>query len=266
MKKTKDEFKELIEYSGHNFHLEIVNLLKKNDWEVEISPYYYDDSAEKPREIDIIATKPVSISKDGDPSYNIFLFIECKHFDGEVVFWMDDVNKDRVATVIHDSITGLNIRREDTIQKNHYLKVSRVAKLFETKQKERKSNQDVIFNAFTQSIKSLIFYKKNNYNASGIYYPIVVYEPKDKVAVYSESDENKYKILNEREIILEVNYSFKNEMDSIVVGKSQFISRQNFFVDFIAKNDFEGFLNIALREEIEEINRILQFKIKHSNV
>lgn len=266
MKKTKDEFKELINHSGHNFHLEIVNLLRNNNWEVEISPYYYDDSAEKPREIDIIATKPVSIFKDGAPSYNIFLFIECKHLDGEVVFWMDNVNKDKVEAVIHDSIVGLNIRREDTIQTNHYLKVSKVAKLFETKQKEKKSNQDVVFSAFTQSIKSLIFYKKNNYNAPGIYYPIVVYEPKDKVAVYSESDENKYKIINEREIILEVNYSFKDEVDDIVVGKSQFISRQNFFVDFITKDDFKGFLNYALQEEIEEINRILQFNIKHPNV
>lgn len=254
--KTEDEFQKLINNSGHNFHLDIVNLLKKNEWIVDISPYYYDDSAEKPREIDIVATKPVFITQDGPPKYNIFLFIECKCLDGEVVFWMDEVDKKGAQDVIRHSIVNLDINQQDTFQENHYLKLPKVAKLFETKQKEKRSNQDVIFSAFTQSIKSLIFFRREKNYASGIYYPIVVYKPKNKIAVYSEKDVLKYNILNEKEIILEVNhYSFKDE-----VGQMRFDTNQKFFVDFIAEKDFEAFLKVALYNDIAEINEILKFK------
>ena len=102
MKEIKDNFKDLIEQSGNNFHLEIVNLLRKNGWETEVSPYYYDDVDDKPREIDILAKKPIFVLKGQEkPTYNVYLFIECKNLKEEVVFWPDDLNKDKSVVFLN---------------------------------------------------------------------------------------------------------------------------------------------------------------------
>lgn len=171
-----DGFEELVNSSGHNLHLEIAELLRSMEWQVEISPYYCDDMENKPREVDIIATKSVF------SSFKIFLFIECKRFNKEVVFWLEKNNKQKALDAVNGSIVDIDIglNTNSFAENHHYSKISRIAKLFETKENSKKSNKDIIFDAFTQSIKSLIFFRENHRvtYGKGLYYPVVVYEPK----------------------------------------------------------------------------------------
>lgn len=88
----KEDLKKIIEKSGNNLHINTVNLLKEMGWNVDLSSYYYDDTANKPREIDIIAqiNEPVF---DFPPNnlineFKLFLFIECKYFKNELAFRM----------------------------------------------------------------------------------------------------------------------------------------------------------------------------------
>ncbi|MDP2930845.1 MAG: hypothetical protein Q8N56_04590 [bacterium] len=59
---------------------------------------------------------------------------------------------------------------------HHYLKKMSVGKLYECFPKE----QELVFNAITQPIKSLTFFEERNLE-SGIYYPIVVYSGIDGI-------------------------------------------------------------------------------------
>jgi len=259
IRKKKDEFQELIEKSGHNLHLEVAELLRSTGWEVEISPYYYDEIANKPREIDIIAKKLIKVRDNPDiPSepdidrYKINLFIECKYLDGEIVFWSDETSSDKIKEAINNSILELNINSDDFRENHHYLKHSwrKITKLFETKQKEKGSNQDIIFSAFTQAIKALICFRDQK-REIGIYYPMVVYETKGKNALFSKEKPVGYDLIDN--FLLEINYTHKKLTEPI-------LKTETFLVDFINKDDLDLFLRNDLQEEIREINEILRFK------
>ena len=72
--------------------MKVAQFLEGKGWNVDISSYYLDDITNKPREIDIVARKRISMSEriftphEGD--FDVFLFIECKHFSDEIAFWM----------------------------------------------------------------------------------------------------------------------------------------------------------------------------------
>ena len=123
---SEDEFQKLINNSGHNFHFEIVELLRNEGWETEISPYYYDDTMNKPREVDIIASKEIGINeiagsfyaqfKDRkELGYKIYLFIECKHLTKETVLWMDIIKSKRAKETVANSIVNIDLGGGDRI-------------------------------------------------------------------------------------------------------------------------------------------------------
>ena len=89
--------KKQIEKSGNNLHMEIVELLESNSWIVDLSSYYYDDTTDKPREIDVVAKKKFCAFEGQSPDdhryyFHVFLFIECKYLTDEVAFRMHGTN------------------------------------------------------------------------------------------------------------------------------------------------------------------------------
>ena len=153
--------KKIISESGNNLHLEVVKMLEEKSWKVNLSAYYYDDTNNKPREIDIVASKPLAYFK-GQPgelvkdfqaySVNVFLFIECKYFKNEIAFRIHETNKNKEAVVCE----GINKDEflEEVKNFHHYLKFSAIAQLYDAVPED----QDKIFNAITQPVKSLTFF------------------------------------------------------------------------------------------------------------
>jgi hypothetical protein len=61
--------KDAIEHSGNSLHLEVVELLENEGWDPELAVYYCDDITDKPREIDIIATKEIPFLESNSPYF-----------------------------------------------------------------------------------------------------------------------------------------------------------------------------------------------------
>ncbi|MDO8593205.1 MAG: hypothetical protein Q7R92_05625 [bacterium] len=157
----------IIEKSGNNLHIKVVELLESLKWDVELSSYYYDDTTGKPREIDIVAKKRVDINFSGN-NFFIFLFIECKYFKNEIAFRLhrNDKDKSKKAIILNSIYQDGIFTRTNSV--HHYLVRDKISKLYDSS-----GNSDV-FLAFTQAAKSLLFFKYAQ-GIRGIYYPLVVY-------------------------------------------------------------------------------------------
>jgi hypothetical protein len=271
--KMKDPFQELIDESGHKLHLEVVKILKNNNWQVELSPYYYDEMLERPREIDLVAWKEKAYSFRGsdedvkfeEAKYKIFLFIECKHIKEEVVFWLTEANLEKIKEAFFNAFIGINFhpsikeleaeKIKDIFSEHRYFTTnSLIAKLYHTKPKEKGEKHDMIFTAFTSSIHSLIFFRDEPQRPQpGIYYPVIVYKALNKVAVvFPNQIENYQKLeeLEEKNLLLEVNYLYKRFRGDYPAGdrRGYTILKQTFLVDFVAKENLEKFLKKIEKE------------------
>ena len=172
-----EELKNIIQKSGNNLHMQVSGLLENAGWEVEISSYYYDDTTNKPREIDLIARKKFfthdMFGREVSHFY-VCLFIECKYFKNDIAFWMQEANKNKIFEAI--ILDGFN--KDEVFGNNynhHYFSVvnstsKKLAKLFETK------DQNEIFEAITRPVKSLVFFREHNLKLNGFYYPFVIYD------------------------------------------------------------------------------------------
>ena len=172
---------------------------------------------------------------------------------------MLNTNFQKISEAIKGTLS-INIS-PDQIGEHHY-KVSQIAKLYYTRQKEK--GQDIIFQSFINVIHSLIFFKKEK-SERAIYYPIVVYKGKEKVALVLRENNKTYKFfkdLENRNILLEVNYLYKSfGGDRPDFDKRPFnIMRQTFFVDFIEKDKLNKFLDEIIEKEKDKFNKILIFK------
>src|SRR3954463_3413355 len=91
-----EEAKSIVLESGNSFHCRVVRFLQDNGWHTQISPYYMDNSTNKPREIDLIAEK-FWMYKDpfrrASGTVNVKLFIECKYIPQVNVFWFSPKDK-----------------------------------------------------------------------------------------------------------------------------------------------------------------------------
>jgi hypothetical protein len=279
--KEKDPFRELIKKSGHNLHLEVAKILESKGWQVELSPYYYDEVIERPREIDIVASKEKShgvVGSGETKRYKIFLFIECKYLNKEVVFWevvfwIAKPNFEKIRRAILKIPKGVNFSEDLKIAPleklkgifsfHRYFKAPFIAKLYATNEKDRKDpREDPIFSSFTNAIHSLISFRdESDISEAGIYYPVVVYEPGERVRILLPGETENYKKLTEIGqdiLLLEVNYLYKcftgNYPD--FSRRSYTIQRQLFFVDFVEKNNLNRFLD-ELEDEDNNIYKLL---------
>ena len=229
-----EKVKKIIEKSGHNLNFEVANILRKNNWAVEIGQYYVDDLTDKPREIDIIASKIIPFWSTPDEMLNTdipnqceaFLFIECKYLTQPVVFWMDKRNETKTKNAL--KMVGLHDNQIITSMMNvsgpqfHYLKSENVGKLVQSE------NSKDIFDTVTTPVKSLIF-NRDQVKKRGIYFPVVVCDGSGHLFT-QDSEQKDY-------IILDTNYSYRG-LDGRIKGP------ETFYIDFVFKNQFEKFLGV----------------------
>jgi galactitol-specific phosphotransferase system IIB component len=98
------ELDKIIKPSGNNLNMKVAKKLRELGWEVTISPYYVDDTSEKPREVDIIATKLIQYHT---LNFSVSLFIECKHLMHPVIFWeKPNIFQNNVKNIVNNSLYG----------------------------------------------------------------------------------------------------------------------------------------------------------------
>ena len=151
------EIEAIIQKSGNSFHSKAAQALSTAGWKIRVSPFYMDQSLNKPREIDIIAEKAYSITSTlGTPSGHVVvrLFIECKFIPAHTVFWMTEKELESAKELVHKtSIFNLN---NTYCAKHHYLSgTSKVAKVFAS-ESQRETENDPFFKALNQTLNGYV--------------------------------------------------------------------------------------------------------------
>jgi len=260
----QEELKKIIKKSGNNLHIAVVELLEKMQWDVDLSSYYYDDTANKPREIDIIAKKNIPIINPTTQAqcneFNLFLFIECKHFTKEVAFRSrlnrEQEAKEAITIEANEAVDGWSkeviLEREGLFRNHHYLKERFIGKLYDTE------NEKPVFNAITQPIKSLIFFKESRCER-GVYYPLVVYSGTDGIYSIKRQDSDLEKIKPKKRLIFGLNYSYKPPISGV-------LKTNQFYIDFVHQDELGSFIEDTILEEIKELKEYLFFRKRTHNV
>ena len=239
-----------IRKSGNNLHMKVVKILEETGFEVDLNSYYYDDTMEKPREIDIIARRIID-SSDGyqfnnQEKFEVSLFVECKHFKKEIAFRLHNANRDyleegiliRPFLLIPEVNTKEKILSKSYIM-HHHLGLSLVGKLHDTP----KENENELFNAITQPVKSYVF--SEYYLNWGISYLVVVYEnisgiyeiiKKDLNTEYFNSLEPK------QSLTFGIMYSYKQSQSGDIKRNRVFL------IDFIHKEKLKDYLGQIVKE------------------
>ncbi len=255
--------KDLIDKSGNNFHFEVVNFLRKEGWEVLISPYYNDNISDKPREIDIIAEKAFDVKsrtvKKPEPeligTLNVKLFIECKYINKEIVFWFDEKNQEEAMKRIVKDIpleSGfIKIEQNSNIYEHHYLKEIPVAKLSASNVDKTQENE-IIYKALNQSLNAMVYYKNTSSiipeNKRGIIlrtvnYPIILCSSFDKFYRVGIGEKEYLKI--DQNFQLEVNYAY--------LDKEKNSQTEYFLIDIVDIDKLELFLKDDIETDIKII-------------
>lgn len=250
-----ENLKKIIKESGNNLHLSTADMLETMQWDVDLSSYYYDDTTNKPREIDIIAKKEIPIFNNWDEiidKFNIFLFIECKCFKNELAFRVrkNREKESREAIIIERMNKKLLLDEEGLFKNHHYLQTDFIGKLYDSLSED----QAKVFNAITQPIKSLTFLKERR-PEKGLYYPVVIYSGIDGLYEIREGDIKDLDSLNKIDnLTFGLNYSYRSVVSSE-------LKTQHFYVDFIRKNRLEDYTDMILKEA-EELKKYLFFMSK----
>ncbi len=244
----ENNLKGIIKNSGHNLHMQVVEILEDAGWRVNSNSYYYDDSANKPREIDIIASKeekiiePISGIKHDE--FTIFLFIECKYFNDPIIFRLHNQTE---TESWHSIITkGLNKYEIFDNTRHSFLRLDRVGKLHDTTKKQEKN----LFDAVTQPIKSLLFFKDADSQSKAIYLPLVVFNGPAEI-YYAENQ--TIKEYPEKIAYFGINYWYKNV-------HSNKLEQQYFVITFVKLKYLTDFLNALKDNEVVWIRKHLEFK------
>ncbi len=254
MNEETDPIKKIINESGNTLHYEIVNILRAQNWVLDVSPYFVDSATGKSREVDIIAKKIIKVDcseqKKNIGEITLKLFIECKYINQDIVFWLDNKDEKKNLKLVNKYF-GLKENQKWPIQKKHrYVREGSVAKLFAGNGK-----QDCIHKALDQTLRSLIYYREssidNQSRESGdkitkeIHYPIIIlnsfinlhrvytYPPKN-LKIHEEIKNN---------FMLDVNYAYMEDKNDCKIKREE-----DFIIDIVSKDTLSNFL----LEEIEE--------------
>ncbi len=246
----------IIKNSGNNLHLEIAQYLEQSGWRVDLSSYYYDDTTNKPREIDIVARKHIEITdirgSQVVDAFEVCLFIECKYFKNEIAFRLhQNSNGENTKGIIVEGFNKDELMYQTGLENSHhYLNVEKVAKLYDAQSDE----QNDIFNAITQPIKSLVFFKDRE-PKKGFYYPVVVYSGINGIYPVEQADLANLQGLQQlKNIIFGVNYSYRSTASGA-------LENQYFCVDFVHKGDFQRFLQFV-DSEMGTVRKSLAFQAR----
>ena len=149
------QIQELIDSSGNNFHAKVAQWFVADGWDIQISPYYLDQTQQKAREIDLVAEKSWPYD-DGFRRHQgyilVRLYIECKFVPSHAVFWFAEKSKREAEALVH-SFSGFTPNNIYTL-KHHYLaQSSRVAKLF-TSSQSKQQEADPFYKALNQILNA----------------------------------------------------------------------------------------------------------------
>ncbi len=256
----KEKLIEKIKKSGNNLHLNVVSFLEKKGWEVDLSPYYCDERTDKPREIDIIANKPIRIFDESDKYLlHICLFIECKHFKSESAFRVIPNDRDfaKDSIIIEGIDTPRSLKETRLKDKHHYCTANVIAKLYDS---EDKNDDKKIFEAVTQPLKSFVFFQ-NRLPPKAICYPMVVYSGiPGFYLIEGNNIDQKYlkKLKTTKEFLFGVKYSYKKPVSAPV----PLYDSRCFIVDFVHQDGLGAFLDNIENVEISELCTNLRTEIK----
>lgn len=151
------QVQELIDASGNNFHAKVAQWFSSAGWELQVSPYYMDQTQQKAREIDLIAEKSW-------PFKNMFgnleghvvvrLYIECKFVPSYAAFWFSEKNKREAKHLVCS--TGVFTATNTYTDKHHYIaQCERVAKLFSSSQTKGQEG-DLFYKALNQILSAFV--------------------------------------------------------------------------------------------------------------
>jgi hypothetical protein len=246
-----EKLKALIIQSGNNLHTEVAQFLIDHKWQVDISSYYYDDTTDKPREIDLVAQKEI-ISHEpdlGESRFSVFLFIECKYFKEGVAFRMyPNQGQDGLSAIISGgmSVDILDRNNGNLWRNHHYVSTPYLAKLYDTKENNE------VFNAITGTVKSLLFFKDNQHK-KGLYYPLVIYSGIEGLYCINGNDISNLDELDPvKNVVFGLNYSYRNTNTSA-------LNTRYFCVDFVNKDSLGEFLDSIGKTEVNEVKELSNF-------
>ena len=149
--------------NGQELEQQVKEILNKNGWQVLSGAFYTDPSTQKPREKDIIATKPQNVYQ-----YNVTLFIECKLIEKQTTIYFKGTISEINNTLIAYNIPYAKISEIECRQKTHFYK--KYDELFDS----AKDSENVLYKAINQNLQSYQAYRKNNWQCR-VDYLIVVY-------------------------------------------------------------------------------------------
>jgi hypothetical protein len=248
-----ESLEKIIKNSGNYLHLHIVELLEKCDWKVDLSSYYYDDTNDKPREIDIVASKTIELKSFSSQNltiapegFKLILFIECKYFKEEIAFHMRDYEGvDQARSIIVERMNKGEVLT-DINNNHHYFNFKKIGKLYDCQ-----ISKDV-FDAITQPIKSLTFFKARNLEM-GFYYPVVVFSGIDGIYQLETNDASDLQSIKSKKVVpFGVNYSYRSPI-------SDTLETQLFNVDFVEESMLEGYLN-TIEFNAKEFEKAMSFR------
>lgn len=235
MAKDKDKILEIIQNSGNDLHFKVAKFFEEKGWEVTKCQYYSDPITGKPREIDILAEKYITVKEDNISSnFKLHFFIDCKFIKNPIVLWFDPKNLTNAQNL---ALNNFVFRRRPEPERkhhlnsevgvNHYIIDSEVAKL------TKGEGYDVFFDAATQTLHSLLSLEKSN----EVDYPIIVVDSFKNLFKREHSQDKGYTHIIES-FQLEMDYSFKGDSRYFLIDIVS-VDKLGDFIDNFEKNDLE---------------------------
>ncbi len=185
--KEKESAESIINNSGHKLHLRVASLLENEGWNVSISPYYIDDLTDKPREIDIIASKYFTYTSKSDNEQKRFYFllgIDCKYLTENVVIWARDnkIKAEALFTNVDSYFKPMLATQQSWCAYSRFLHVGRLIS---------EGGKSSLQEGILQAVKAILdAYTRSN--TLTIFFPSVVYELGNGVNIYSIGDGIKH--------------------------------------------------------------------------
>ena len=242
-----DDAKSIIEKSGNNFHCSVINYFREKDWQVLVSPYYMDNAANKPREIDLVVEKAFPYRNDFDQVYgtiNVKLYIECKFIPQLNVFWFAEKDLTRANEMITGTVPifdGNTYRRD-----HHYIKDGQqVAKLF-AGESGRNLENEIIYKALNQSLNAMVYLRSSSSiipetRGRGqnilqfLHYPLIVCNSFDRFVRTDINNDNDPVAIDD---------NFQLEVDYAYTDSSNNHKNEYFLIDVLNIDQLDNFLNV----------------------
>ena len=216
--------------SGHNFHFDIEDRVKANQWEIHSKVSYLDDVEQKPREIDFVAAQQ---RESHNPRGNqVALVVECKYLGQDVKFWFRDNPKNHKTYFFDDYNMGDLFLDES---KWHFFTPPKVAVSL-----EESGRKDKMYEAIMQASKAMMFLRQSQQMlyTKGLFYPVVVYRGSGKL-----TDQNGEEVKN---VLYYHEYLWRDQ-------KTNDVNTRPLYVNIIHESDLENYLDNVFKKEMDNL-------------